>query len=213
MIKRLIFDVDSTLIVGVNFLPFIEKTLKRYDLLTQKNIEGIFTMIATYESEYSSYTRENYLTHLNKCLGFEVEETWLDAFFEELKNCVPSKNQRLIDAIDGLSEHYEMVLLTNFFGQSQMNRLNTMGIGKYFSEYFGEELIKPNREIYLKACGAHLPEECVMIGDDVDLDIKGASRCGLKTILVNTKKVPTEGLDCAVIDKVEDIDCDLIESL
>ncbi len=29
MIKRLIFDVDSTLIVGVNFLPFIEKTLKR----------------------------------------------------------------------------------------------------------------------------------------------------------------------------------------
>lgn len=213
MIKRLIFDVDSTLIVGVSFMPFIEEALKKHALFSKENVGAVLKAIRTYETEYSSYTIENYREHLSKYLGFELEEEWVRTFFDTLKDCVPPKNQRLIDVIGELSQHYEMVLLTNFFGQSQMNRLNTMGIGKYFSEYYGEELIKPNEEIYIKACGNHRPEECVMIGDNLELDVECPSRLGLKTILVNTKNIPTQGLKYAIVDKVEDINCELIESL
>ena len=46
-----------------------------------------------------------------------------------------------------------------------------MKIGKYFSECYGEKLIKPNKQAYLSACGNKNPSECVMIGDDIYLDI------------------------------------------
>ncbi len=213
MIKRLIFDVDSTLIVGVSFLPYIESTLKKYDLYSEENMKKVFYAIATYEDNYNCYTKENYRRHLSDNLGFEIEEGWIDSLFENIKDCVPPENPKLNRAIEELSKHYEMVLLTNFFGESQMNRLNTMGIGKYFQEYYGEELIKPNKEIYHKACGSHNTEECVMIGDNLALDVEAALKEGLHAIFVNTKKADITGISVPIVDKVEDIDRDLIEKL
>lgn len=39
---------------------------------------------------------------------------------------------------------YELVLLSNYFEESQRNRLTAMRINDYFSEYYGEKIIKPN---------------------------------------------------------------------
>ena len=35
--------------------------------------------------------------------------------------------------------------------------------------------------------GIHKPQECVMIGDHLELDINGAKKCGLNTIWINSK--------------------------
>lgn len=88
-----------------------------------------------------------------------------------------------------------------------------MGIDNFFSECYGEELIKPHSEIYLKACGSHNPDECVMIGDDLYLDIEKAKNCGINTILVNSKGLNFENLNTVVVNNVEEISVDLIESL
>lgn len=213
MIKRLIFDVDSTLIVGANFKDAVEKTLKELNIYSEQNVENFFKGISTYESIYNSYNYDDYKKHMEECMGVSIPNNFLDVFFYYLKDAIPEKNEKLINTIDTLSKKYELVLLTNYFSISQINRLNNMGIGKYFTEVYGEDLIKPNKEAYIKACGLNKPWECVMIGDSLYLDVECAEKEGLKAILVNTKGISTDNLDVVVVNKVEDINEDIINSL
>lgn len=143
----------------------------------------------------------------------QLPMNFLDVLFENLKTAIPQKNQKLIDSISELSKKYELVLLTNYFGQTQLNRLNNMGIGEFFSEYYGENLNKPNFDAYIQACGNNKPDECVMIGDDIHLDIEGAKKAGLHTIFVNSKNISLDNIDTVVVDKVEDITQELIETI
>ena len=213
MIKRLIFDVDSTLIVGANFKSAVEKTLKELNIYSEENVENFFKGISTYESIYNSYNFNDYKKHMEESLSVSIPNNFLDVFFYYLKDAIPEKNERLINTIDTLSKKYELVLLTNYFSISQLNRLNNMGIGKYFTEVYGEDLIKPNKDSYIKACGSHKPEECVMIGDSLYLDIECAEKEGLKAIFVNTKKIPTDNLNVVTVDKVEDITEEMLINL
>ena len=65
----------------------------------------------------------------------------------------------------------------------------------------------------LIACGEYKPYECVMIGDDLYLDIECAQNIGMNTILVSTKNENTAGVNTIVVKKVEEIDIPLIESI
>ena len=213
MIKRLIFDVDGTLITGVNFIKSIEATLKRLNLYNENNVKSFLNAISTYEKNYNNYNKKDYIKYFEKNLGAKLNDRFLPIFFEELRNCVPQNTKKLKETIEILANKYELVLLTNYFKESQLNRLNTMGIGHLFLECFGEQLIKPNNEIYLKACGPYYPSECVMIGDDLYLDVEKAKENGLNTIFVNSKNQKVEKLDLCIINNVEDISCELIESI
>ena len=46
---------------------------------------------------------------------------------------------------------------------------------------------KPFKEAFLQAIGDNKPEECIMIGDNFERDIKGALNAGLKAIYYNPK--------------------------
>ena len=210
MIKRLIFDVDSTLIVGVNFTTAVENTLKELGVYSEDNVKQFFKGISTYESIYNNYNPYDYKKHMEEYMGISLSDNFLEVFFDKLQYVIPEKNEKLINTIDSLSKKYELVLLTNYFGISQLSRLNNMGIGKYFKETYGEDLIKPNKGSYLKACGNNKPEECVMIGDNLYLDVECAKKEGLKAIFVNTKNIPTDDIDDIVVNKVEDITEDII---
>ena len=131
-------------------------------------------------------------------------------FFNELKKIVPKKNEKLIESIKKLSKDFELVLLTNYFSESQMNRLNEMKIGKFFSEIYGEKLIKPNLKIFADACGKNKPNECVMIGDDFNKDIIPAKKIGIHTIFISDENCDDDFVDIC-LKKVEFIDCDLIK--
>ena len=88
-----------------------------------------------------------------------------------------------------------------------------MGIGKYFSKCYGEELIKPNSDAYINACGNNKLNECVMIGDDILLDIIPAQKIGLKTIFVNSKNISKIDIDTLTVNTVLQIDSELINKL
>lgn len=65
---------------------------------------------------------------------------------------------------------------------------------------------------YINACGDNKPGECVMMGDDLILDIEGAQNAGLHTILVNSRKINVpKGI--TEVKCAEDITSDLIDSL
>ena len=77
-----------------------------------------------------------------------------------------------------------MVILTDWYVDSQKARLEKVGILQYFQDVYGAEKTKrkPYPEAFLQAIGNNKPEECVMIGDDFERDIKGAIQAGMKAI-------------------------------
>ena len=205
MIKRLIFDVDGTLIRGVNFSHHIEETLEKFNINSEENVQRFIKGIGTYEQIYNNYNVDDYTKHMSMMLKTKLPQNFVPTFFESLKTCIPADNCEIQQTIQNLSKKYELVLLTNYFAESQMNRLNNMGIGKYFKECYGEKLIKPNVHAYLNACGNNKPHECIMIGDDKNLDIIGAKKAGLNTIFVNTKKIDLNSRLGVAVNRVEDI--------
>lgn len=213
MIKRLIFDVDGTLIQGVNFIDSIAETLKKLEIYSEENVKLFLNGIKTYEQSYNNYNVINYTHHIGNAINKKLPQNFVPTFFDELKMCIPPVNNLLIDTIHKLSQEYELVLLTNYFAQSQLNRLNNMKIGKYFSECYGEKLIKPNKQAYLSACGNKNPSECVMIGDDIYLDIIRAKQEGLNTIFVNSKKIEVTPEIGLVVNSVEEITTKIITKI
>lgn len=212
MVKRLIFDIDGTIIDGGNFRDTITKVLKRLNAYSEENLEKYLEATRTYEDHYDNYNRKDYTDYFSKCVGVELGKEYIDILFDELQYCIPEDNTKIREKIEELSKHYEIVILTNYFEEGQRGRLKNMGINDYFSECFGEKIIKDNKEAFLSACGNHLPEECVMIGDNPVLDIKGADRCGLKTIWINKANKEID-IDTFQIDSVKNITVDMIEKL
>lgn len=213
MIKRLIFDVDGTLITGIDFSVFVEKALKRINSYSKECLEKFLNAIKTYEAKFDNYNEKDYLKHIGDAINKELNVEFIDIFFDELKHAIPPQNKDLIYTISELSKKYELVLLTNYFKKSQLNRLNNMGIGKFFIEAYGEELIKPNLNTYLNACGKNKPNECIMIGDDPILDIVYAQKAGLNTIFVNTKNVYNENLNSTTVQSVIEINEEVVNKI
>lgn len=210
MIKRLIFDVDGTLITGVNFVDAIKRTLKRLNIYSEEKTAKFLEGIKTYENHFNNYNIEDYTAHMSNAINNELPKHFLKVFFEELKNVIPRKNELLIETIRNLSDKYELVLLTNYFSESQLNRLNNIGVGHFFVECYGEKMIKPNNEAYISACGKYNPSECVIIGDDIFLDIEQAQKVGLNTIFVNTKNIKNYNIKTFEVQRVEEINVNLI---
>lgn len=184
MIKRIIFDIDGTLITGVDFSSYVANTLKKYGIEDIEKTKQFLLNIKEYEKTYNSYDRNLYLKFFGDKLGCELDNHFLEIFFQELRKAIPENAEKIKSMLAAMNE-YELVLLSNYFEESQRNRLTAMGINDYFSEYYGENIIKPNELAYRQAQGIYQPSECVIVGDDKRLDIDVPKSLGFKTIYVN----------------------------
>lgn len=191
MIKRLIFDIDGTLIKGVNFTQAVTNTLQYFDLFNKENLESMVNAMITYEEEYNSYDRENYLNHIEQFLKAKLDKDFLKIFFKELKRVVNLYDKEMLKSkLEELSKKYELVLLSNYFEESQRNRLETLEINHYFKEYYGEKLCKPNIKVFFEATKDKYIDECIMIGDSLKCDINPAISIGMPVLHVGTSKYP-----------------------
>lgn len=103
------------------------------------------------------------------------------------------------EILDYLSEkNYKLHLITNGFEKTQHSKLKNAGLSDYFIEVItseGSNSLKPHKEIFdfaLEKTGA-TPEESIMIGDTIDVDILGAVNAGIDQIHVNhLTKEPVE---------------------
>jgi len=88
------------------------------------------------------------------------------------------------------NKEYRLHLLTNGFETTQLNKLRHCGLAPFFSEIITSEAsnsLKPNREIFefaFQKCAA-CREECIMIGDSIEVDIAGAMNAGIDQVFVN----------------------------
>ena len=184
MIKRIIFDIDGTLIRESNFRTFITEVFKNYGIEDIDKINLFIANISEYENNYNCYDRNLYLKFFSNIIGIKLDYNFLKILFQEAKKSIPNNSILIRKMLSTLSE-YELVLLSNFFEESQRNRLTAMGINDYFSEYYGEKIIKPNKQVYMEAKGKHEPEECLIVGNDKQLDIDIPKSLGFKTLYVN----------------------------
>ena len=92
---------------------------------------------------------------------------------------------------------YQLHLITNGFEETQHKKLKHSGLDHFFIEVITSECsnsIKPKKEIFeyafLKTNA--LPEECIMIGDSIEVDIQGAINAGIDQVHVNHTKINAE---------------------
>jgi putative hydrolase of the HAD superfamily len=92
-----------------------------------------------------------------------------------------------------LFKKYNLYILTNGFRETQFSKLRNCDLEKYFKKVFTSESIgynKPHPQIFHWAVSSinALKDECIMIGDDAEVDIEGARKYGMDTIFFNPEK-------------------------
>lgn len=91
-------------------------------------------------------------------------------------------------------KQYELHILTNGFEDVQHLKLNAARISQYFSEVITSDIAgyqKPEKGYFSYALTKTLGkcEECVMIGDNLEVDIIGARNATIDQIYFNPKRV------------------------
>lgn len=204
--KHLFFDLDHTLWdFEANSREALYDLFHKYDL--DKTLTDDFNDFCQRYSEHNKRLWNRYHhghikqeelrwkrmwhTLLDYNNGSELLAKKLSAEYLEIlptKKVIFPHTKEILDYLS--NKKYILHLITNGFENTQQCKLRNSGLGKYFTHIITSEramAIKPQKEIFefaLQLANA-IKEECIMIGDNLDADIKGGMDAGLDTIFVN----------------------------
>ena len=187
MIKRIIFDIDNTLIPWKKEYNYeINKALEKLNIpYTEEEANQISIAFDEYENAYLTFQKDKMVQFINEYTKKQYPKELVYEIIKGWESCVPERIEpEIIELLEYLKEKYELVILTDWYIDSQKARLEKVGILQYFQDVYGAEKTKrkPYPEAFLQAIGNNKPEECVMIGDSFERDIKGAIQAGMKAI-------------------------------
>lgn len=127
----------------------------------------------------------------NPALAKEIGEDYLQKSVEKTI-LFPGTHETL----GYLHNKYLLYILTNGFSETQFGKLKNCDLAKYFTHVFTSETIgfnKPHPKIFQWAMTSvnAKKQECLMIGDDIEVDILGAKNCGMDQVFFNPDKIET----------------------
>ena len=193
MIKRVIFDIDNTLIPWrdeyFNEIFEVAKELKIE--CSNDDFNKIKKAMGEYENVYYSFNKQDMINYINEYTGINYPNEFVNKVINKWANCVPENlPEETIKTLKYLSNKYEMVCLTDWYKEPQIQRLEKTNILKYFKKIYAAENTKrkPFKEAFMQAMGESSPEECIMVGDNFTRDIEGALKAGLQAIYYNPKE-------------------------
>jgi putative hydrolase of the HAD superfamily len=139
-------------------------------------------------------------------LDFKIaDETLAKTLSVQFLDLLPTRNQLFPHTREILEylqdKKYQLHLITNGFEEVQHHKLRAANLTPFFQHVITSEkanALKPHRAIFehaLTASGASVSES-IMIGDSLEVDIKGAFEAGMDQIHVNHldgNKYPIEG--------------------
>lgn len=112
--------------------------------------------------------------------------------------------------LDKLSKAYTLHIITNGFEEVQHIKLRESKLRSYFNEVITSELAgatKPNKIIFEYAQNVvdAAPNECLIIGDDMEADINGGRAAGWKTILFDpdNKSINSKSISVNCLSQLE----------
>ncbi len=192
MTKRIIFDLDDTLIPWRRkYYLNLTKIAKKHGVrLKYKELAKIADSIDVYEREYPNFDSKNVQKIVSKLSGIKITDELLNILVDWVGTCAPKKrNKKLEETLKYLSSKYDLIVLTNFFTKAQESRLVKYGIRKYFKEVYGaDKHSKPNKEAYLMAANKVPLEECLMVGDNLYNDYEKPLEIGMPAIWLTKEK-------------------------
>ncbi len=205
--KNLFFDLDRTL------WDFDANSFKSLSyIFMQFNLQRYFSTPGEFREVYNHYNDQLWESYRKGKISkaklrtdrFELTLKEKNIFNPELAReigevymyATPRQNilaPNTIEILEYLSfKKYELYILTNGFISTQESKMRHSNLDHYFKRIFSSEELgvnKPKKEIFHWAVsGIHAhKKECLMIGDDIIVDIEGAMTYGIDAAWFNPK--------------------------
>jgi putative hydrolase of the HAD superfamily len=178
---------------------YFEHNNRLWELYRQGKIDKEFLKIERFRLPLKDYGI------VDEKLATDLGESYTD-YAARLVALVPNT----MEVLTYLKEKkYNIHLITNGFLEVQSIKMEASGLDKMIDNSFVSEVVgfkKPDHRIFhhaMENVGASL-EECVMIGDDLSVDIIPAKEIGMTHIYFNRKKIShNEKLDYEIEDLFE----------
>ncbi len=204
--RHLFFDLDHTLwdfdANSRNTLEHLYASLN----LAERGVDDFDRFHRQY-LEHNERLWDRYRKGFIKQEELRVKRMWLslldfkiadDALAQTLSveflRLLPTRKQLFPQTIETLQflqeKNYQLHIITNGFEEVQHHKLSAAALTPYFQHIITSEkasALKPHRAIFehaLEASGASASES-LMIGDSIDIDIKGAWEMGIDQVHVN----------------------------
>lgn len=207
MIKRIIFDLDNTLLMWKSEYIFaLTNVLKDLCLdVTSEEIKNFDSNLGLYEEEYTMYNKEDFMKFTNNYFKSNIPDIFYDMLKDYQKDCYII-DEELISTLKYLKSKYDLVVLTNWFTSTQVERLKNAEILEYFTFVSGgdERVFKPSIEAFNIVLDGYKPSECIMVGDSFKCDIEPANKIGMDTYWV-TNENSTKYKTISRVHKLKDI--------
>ena len=191
MIKKVIFDIDYTLLVP-NYDD--EKEFFKNSSMNDYFLNHIGELLEEYERTHTRYEVQELLHYLSQYSSKPLQDDFLYNWFSfntKLKEQDVSESKEILQYCK--QKGLEVVALTNWFTEVQRQKLEKVGLSSYFDEIYGGDVwLKPHRESYLTAIGSRSFEECIMIGDHLFVDVMAPAQLGMHAIHYTQKDVQHE---------------------
>ncbi|WP_377890706.1 HAD family hydrolase [Alkalihalobacillus sp. R86527] len=212
MIKTVLFDLDGTLLNrDASVKAFIDD---QYDRLSD-----VVSHIPKqeYVDRFIDLEQRGYVwkDKVSQQMVSELElksVTWDDLLHDYITefqhHCVAFPN--LIPMLEELKKrHISLGMITNGYGQFQMNNIDALGIKAYFDAIFISEwegLRKPDPKLFHRALTKlnASKQESMFIGDHPDNDVRAASNLGMKAVWKRDDHSETVDAD-GVVDDLMDL--------
>lgn len=190
VIKAVLFDLDGTLLNRDESVKmFIERQYDRlYKLVGHIPKEKYMSRFIELDNRGYVWKDKVYQQLVDEFKITDITwETLLQDYISEFKNnCVPFPN--LIGMLEELkSKHLVLGMITNGYGQFQMDNIKALGIDEYFDTILVSEwegIKKPDPQIFIRALEKLkvLPSESIFMGDHPVNDVEAAQNVGMKGI-------------------------------
>ncbi len=225
--KHLFFDLDHTL---WDFEANARLTLQGlYDSMSLKE-RGVndFDLFHKNYLVHNDKLWERYRNGYIKQEELRVKRMWLSLLDFKIADEVLAKDMSIqfldllptrtilfpyaLEILEYLTnKKYELHLITNGFEKTQHSKLKYSGLNKYFKELItseGSNSLKPNKEIFdfaFQKTGA-IPEESIMLGDSIEVDILGAMKAGIDQVFINHLNVPINIKPTYVVKSLKELE-------
>ncbi|MFE0100847.1 HAD family hydrolase [Streptomyces sp. NPDC059009] len=209
-IKAVVWDIDDTIFdyaradtAGMHAHLTTEGILERYGsaeraLAVWKQLtERHWARFGAGEVEFQDQRRDRVRDFLGAVLDDAAADAWFDRYlvhYEAAWSLFPDT----LPALDALAEGYRHAVLSNSALVAQDRKLRVLGVRDRFEAVLcAAELgvSKPAAEAFLAACAAVglPPEEVAYVGDQPDIDARGARDAGLLGIWLDRNGSAQEG--------------------
>ncbi len=206
MIKRIIFDIDDTI------LESSEVMKKSFELFAlnypeyNKDIKKIYEEIDVF-CVNNEITKEGIINYIKNNINSNFNEYYFDEAFKFVLDNVECMFEKTTEILKYLSNKYEIYALSNWLYDHQYKRLNKLGIDKYFNKIYCADNFgkKPDKNTYLNICKPYNVSECLIIGDNIILDVKMPLELGMNAIFLNLKDKKTNYKNIKNINELKEI--------